>query len=140
MKISVRSALEMLQAMSLLDSYQDGADKPSLYKYSGNTRLRIAIARRKLRAVQEDYNEARNKALLEISDGAGELPSPAGLEGTERKQLLLLHRKFAERERELLAAQVDVAIDPLTAEMLNLDENPIPAAVIDMLGDFIVVT
>lgn len=123
MKLTVKAALEMLQAVQQLDSYINGADKPTLYKYTGDTRLQIAIARRKLRAVQEDYIDARNGALLELSGGSGELPAN--------------HIEFAKREREILKAVVELELDPLPVGKLQLEDNPIPPSVLDMLGDLI---
>jgi hypothetical protein len=123
MKLTVKAALEMLQAMQALDSYQNGADKPTLYKYDGDTRLRIAIARRKLRAIQDDYIDARNAVLLELSGGTGELPAN--------------NVEFAKRDREMQKAEVEVDIDPLPVDKFKLEENPIPSGVLDMLGDFI---
>lgn len=138
MKITVKAALEMLQAIGQLDSYQNGADKPSLYKYAGDTRLQIAIARRKLRAIQEDYTDARNAMLLELTDGAGDLPPIDNLmDAAERKAALALHIEYNKRERELQRAEVDLDIEPLPVEKFALDDNPIPATVLDMLGDFI---
>jgi hypothetical protein len=124
MKLTVKAALEMLQAMQALDSYQNGADKPTLYKYDGDTRLRIAIARRKLRAIQDDYIDARNAVLMELSDGKGELP--AG------------HLEFAKRDREMQKAEVEIDVDPLPVGKFRLEDNPIPSGVLDMLGEFVV--
>lgn len=138
MKITVKAALEMLQAIQQLDSYQNGADKPTLYKYSGDTRLQLAIARHKLRAVQESYIDARNAMLLEVTDGSGDLPAIDGtMDAKERKSAVALHLEFNKRERELQSVEAEVDIKPLPAECFKLDENPIPAAVLDMLGDFI---
>jgi hypothetical protein len=132
MKITVKEALEMLQAISQLDSYQNGGDKPTLYVYGGDTRLRIAIARRKLRALSEDYTQARNNLLLEITEGTGELPPP----GNDRR-LAKKHLEFMQREKELLEAEVEIDIEPLPSAAFKLDENPIPPSVLDMLGSFI---
>lgn len=127
MKLTVRAAIEMLQAMGQLDSYQNGADKPTLYSYSGDTRLQIAMARRKLRTIQEDYTEARNALLTEITDGKGEL-SPE-----DREKMAW----FLKGDKELLLAEIDLDIKPVPLACFKLDDNPIPAAVLDMLGDFI---
>jgi hypothetical protein len=138
MKITVKSALEMLQAITQLDSYQNGADKPTLYRYGGDTRLRIAIARRKLRQVQEDYTDARNAMLLELTDGGGDLPAIDNMmDAAERKAAVAQHVEFSKRERELQRAEIELDIDPLPAEAFKLDENPIPPTVLDMLGEFI---
>jgi len=133
MKLTVKQALEMFQALGQLDSYQNGAEKPTLYKYGGDIRLQLAIARRKLREIQEDYVEARNKLLMEITDGVGELPTLPS--GPERAVMLRKHVEFAKREEALLEAEVDVDIKPIPAEALKLDENPIPLTVLDLLGD-----
>lgn len=138
MKITVKAALEMLQAIAQLDSYQNGADKPTLYKYPGATRLQIAIARRKLRAVQEDYTDARNAMLLELTDGGGDLPAIDNvMDAAERKRAVAMHMEFNKRERELQKATIDLDVEPVPVADFNLDENPIPATVLDMLGEFI---
>lgn len=138
MKITVKAALEMLQAIAQLDSYQNGADKPTLYRYGGDTRLQIAIARRKLRAIQEDYTDARNAMLLELTDGGGDLPAIDNvMDAAERKRAVAMHIEFNKRERELQRALVDLDVTPVMVERLNLDDNPIPATVLDMLGEFI---
>lgn len=138
MKLTVKAALEMLQAIGQLDSYQNGADKPSLYKYAGDTRLQIAIARRKLRVIQEDYTDARNAMLLELTDGGGDLPAIDNMmDAAERKAAVAMHIEYNKRERELQRALVDLDVTPVMVERLNLEENPIPAGVLDMLGEFI---
>lgn len=138
MKTTVKAALEMLQAIGQLDSYQNGADKPTLYRYSGDTRLRIAIARRKLRVIQDDYQEARNKMLVEVTDGAGELPLISNImPPEERRRVIGQHLKFNERDKELLMAEIELDIEPLPSSSFNLDENPIPPSVLDLLGDLI---
>ena len=138
MKITVKAALEMLQAIAQLDSYQNGAEKPTLYKYGGDTRLQIAIARRKLRAIQEDYTDARNAMLLELTDGSGDLPPIASdADPAERKRIVGLHMEFDKRERELQRAMIEIDVEPVSVDRFNLDDNPIPATVLDMLGEFI---
>jgi hypothetical protein len=138
MKITVKAALEMLQAIAQLDSYQNGAEKPTLYKYPGRTRLDIAIARRKLRAIQEDYTDARNAMLLELTDGGGDLPAIDNvMDAEERKRAVAMHITFHKRERELQNALVDLDIEPVPQSNFQLDENPIPPSVLDMLGEFI---
>jgi hypothetical protein len=138
MQVTVKAALEMLQAMAQLDSYQNGAAQPTLYKYRGDTRLCIAMARRRLRAVSDDYTDARNALLLEVTDGVGDLPPiSTSMTAAERKTVVAMHVEFAKRERELLDAKVELDIGQVPAASLNLDENPIPATVLDLLGEFI---
>lgn len=137
MKITVKTALEMLNAIGQLDSYQNGADKPTLYRYGGDTRLQIAITRRKLRQISEDFTDARNALLLEVSDGVGELPALPLEQGEERRKALRQHVSFNERERELLLAEVELDVKALSIEALKLEDNPIPATVLDLLGDLI---
>jgi hypothetical protein len=138
LKITVKEALEMLNAIRQLDSYQNGADKPTLYRYGGDTRLKIAIASRKLRAVSEDYGEARNKLLLEITNGTGELPAVNGAAILEdRRAAVQKHLEFNAAEKSLLQSEIEINIEPLPVEAFKLDENPIPAGVLDMLGPFI---
>ena len=109
MKLTVKDALEMLQAIAQLDGYQNGGTQSTPYKYSGDTRLKIAIARRKLRAIQEDFLTAREQ-----------------------------YNNDPEHDKEALAAVIEVDIEPLPSEKFNLDDNPIPPMVLDLLGDFIV--
>lgn len=138
MKITVRAALEMLQAIAQLDSFQNGADKPTLYKYDGDTRLQIAITRRKLRAMQEDYTNARNAMLVELTDGSGDLPAiSAGDSPEERKRIIALHMDYDKRDRELQKTIIEIDIKPLPVDRFKLEDNPIPASVLDMLGEFI---
>src|SRR4029453_13582056 len=128
MKLTVKSALEMFNAIGQLDSYHNGTDKPTLYKYSGDIRLKIAMVRRKLRAIQEDYAEERNQLIVDMSNGTGGIAmGPQSIE-------------FSKRDREMLDAEVDVDIQSIPVDALKLDENPIPPSVLDMLGDFIEVT
>jgi hypothetical protein len=128
LKLTVKAALEMLQAIGQLDSYHNGSDKPTLYKYSGDIRLKIAMVRRKLRAIQEDYADTRNQLIVDMSKGTGGIPiGPQSIE-------------FAKRDREMLDAEVDVDIQSIPVEALNLDENPIPPSVLDLLGDFVEAT
>ena|SRR5262245_39048083 len=115
MKITLKEALEILQAIDQLDGYHNGSDKLTFYKYPGDVRLKIAITRRKLRAIQEDFVEARNKALEQAGDNKTE---------------------FANTINDMLKDQVEVDIEPLPSEKFNLDENPIPPSVLDLLGSF----
>lgn len=136
MRITVRTALEILSAVAQLDSYADGGDKRIPYKYDGATRLALAGLRRRLRAVQEDYTEARNNLIMELSNGTGELPTVPtnGADREERARAIAQHVALAVREREMLAAEVELELEPLTAAALKLDDNPIPPGVLDMLG------
>jgi len=140
--MKVKTALEMLGGLAELDGYFNGAgDRRTPYKLDADTRLKIARARRVLRQVQDDYVEARNAALMELTDGLGELPSPAGpfenlaARATVRAQ----HLAFAARDRELLGAELNGAADigRVTVAALKLDENPIPPSVLDLLGPFV---
>lgn len=124
MKLKVKAALEMLEAITQLDGYHNGSDKLSLYKYGGDIRLKIAIARRKLRVVQEDYMDSRNRLIRDIS-------------GAEALQTTAHSLEFMDRHKEMLATEIEVDIQPLSIEAFKLDENPIPPSVLDMLGDFI---
>lgn len=138
MKITVKMALEMAQAVTQLDGYQNGTPMLTPYKYDAATRLAIAVARRKLRAVVEDYQNARNAALLEATGGTGELPpvndrTPAD----ERRRIIAQSIAFDKMDKELLAAEIEIGIAPIPSAKFNLDNNPIPPAVLDMLGEFI---
>jgi hypothetical protein len=127
MKIKVRQALEMAQAITQLDGWKNGSDAITPYKYDAPIRLRIAAARRQLRAAVEDYNEARNGVIMELSEGAGQL-SP----DDRAKQVA-----FAERDRQLLAAEITLDVEPIQSMMLKLDDNPIPPSTLDLLGPFL---
>lgn len=138
MKITVKQALEMAQAVSQLDGYQNGSAVLTPYKYDGATRLAIAAARRKLRAVVEDYQAARNAALLEATNGSGELPPVNDRMHPDLRQKLIKQSiAFDGLDKQLLAAEIEIAIVPLPPDKFKLDENPIPPAVLDMLGAFI---
>jgi len=113
MKLTLKEALEIFQAIGNLDGYQNGSDKLTLYKYPGDVRLKIAIARRKLRAVQEDFLDTRNGLIDKMS-------------GDELTKTL----------NEMLKGEVEVDIEPLPVASFNLDDNPIPPSVLDMLGSF----
>jgi len=130
MKISVQEAINMLQAVGQLDSYKDG-EKVLLYKYDARTRLILAGIRRKLRVVQEDYTEARNKLIDEVSEGKGIPPINGDL------TTLVMHNKFARGDICLLKSEIDLDIEPMEADVLKLDENPIPAGVLDGLGSLL---
>jgi hypothetical protein len=139
MKVTVKTALEMLQAIGQLDGYQNGSDKLTFYKYKGDIRLKIALARRKLRQTQEDYQDARNALLMEVTKGKGELPAIEMVRPSERAELIKQVVAFNKGNDELLRSTVDLDIDALPVEAFNLDENPIPPTVLDMLGDFIAI-
>jgi hypothetical protein len=137
-KITVKDALAMAQAVAQLDSYQNGGTQPTLYRYDGTTRLAIAKLRRKLREVSEDYGEAREKMLMEVTEGAGELPRLAPEQSAaERKAVLAKHIEFGAREKSLLDAEIDLDVIPLPVAQLKLDDNPIPAGVLDLMGNLL---
>lgn len=140
MKLTLKAALEMYQAVQALDQpYQNGAEKQERYKYDGETRLHLAIARRKLREIHEDYLEARNKLLMEVTQGSGDLPDVRGPweNGSDRVNAVRMHVTFNERERSMLKAPIELDIKPLPSKAFKLDENPIPVAVLDLLGDML---
>lgn len=138
MQITVKMALEMAQAVAQLDGYQNGSTVLTPYKYDGATRIAIAAARRKLRAVVEDYQAARNAALLEATGGSGELPPVTDrMPPDERRRIIAQSIAFDKADKELLAATIEIGIAPLSPDKFKLDENPIPPAVLDMLGEFI---
>lgn len=123
MKVTVREALEMQAAVARLDGHEN-----VLYKYDASTRLILAKVRRELRAVGEDYNEARNKLITAINpDG---IPP---LNGHTMPQ----HIEFNKGEAELLKSEIEVSFDPIEVEKLKLDDNPIPAGVLEGLGSFL---
>jgi len=134
--MKLRTALELLQGLMELDGYLDGADKRVPYKFNGATRMAIARMRRQLRALQEDYSEARNAALVEITNGSGELKSLNGPfeSREERDHTRAAIFEFARRDRELLNAPVDLDLASITVAQLALDDNPIPPSVLDVLG------
>lgn len=123
MKVTVREALEMQAAVARLDGHEN-----VLYKYDASTRLILAKVRRELRAVGEDYNEARNKLITAINpDG---IPP---LNGHTMPQ----HIEFNKGEAELLKSEIEVSFEPIEVEKLKLDDNPIPAGVLEGLGSFL---
>jgi hypothetical protein len=139
MRVSVKTALEMFAAIQQLDSYPDG-DKSLPCKYDGATRIALAGARRRLRAIQEDFMEARNAALMEVTDGAGELPAMSNgqyRDPEERRKAVALHVAFAVRERELLLATVELELEVLPVAKLNLEENLISAGTLELLGGLV---
>lgn len=115
MKITLKEALEILQAIDQLDGYHNGSDKLTFYKYPGDVRLKIAITRRKLRAIQDDFMETRNGLIEKLGNSGSEINKALS---------------------EMLKGEIEVDIEPLPTEKFNLDENPIPPSVLDMLGSF----
>jgi hypothetical protein len=139
MKMTLKQGLEMYSAIQALDQgYKDG-EKTEQFKYDGATRLKLAMARRRLRELYEDYVESRNKLLLEVTAGVGELP---GLDkplenGIDRAGAVQQHVRFAQAERKMLLADIEIDLNPIGSDSLDLDHNPIPVAVLDLLGDFV---
>lgn len=134
--MKVRTALEILTGLAELDGYLNGSgDRKTPYKFDGATRLAIARARRTLRLVQEDYVDARNAALVELTDGTGELPSMTGTFESviARDMVRTQHLKFAAKDRELLNAELQVELGTIAVPALALDDNPIPPSVLDMI-------
>lgn len=137
MKVTVKAALEMLAAIGQLDGYQNGGDKLTFYKYKGDVRLKIAMARRRLRQAQDDYQDARNQLLMQVTDGKGELPAIETVRPSERAELMKQVVAFNKGNDDLLKSTIELDFDALPVEAFNLDENPIPPTVLDMLGEFI---
>lgn len=137
MKMTLKQALEMYGAIQTLDQgYKDG-EKTEQFKYDGATRIKLAMARRRLRELYEDYVDSRNKLLMDITNGVGELP---GLDkplenGMDRAGAVQQHIQFAQAERKMLLADIEIDINAIPAASFDLDNNPIPVAVIDLLGD-----
>jgi hypothetical protein len=135
--MKVRTAIEILTGLAELDGYLNGSgDRRTPYKFDGPTRLTIARARRQLRQAQEDYVEARNAALVELTDGIGELPPMTGPfeSAAERGTIRAKHMAFAVKDRELLNAELTLELGAIGVAELKLEDNPIPPSVLDMLG------
>jgi hypothetical protein len=140
MKMTLKQGLEMYSAIQALDQgYKGDADATLPFKYDGATRLKLAMARRRLRELYEDYVDSRNKLLMDITQGVGELP---GLDkplpnGQDRADAVQQHIRFAQAERKMLVANIEIDINPISSASLDLDNNPIPVAVLDLLGDLV---
>ena len=139
MKMTLKQGLEMYSAIQALDQgYKDG-EKQEQFKYDGATRLKLAMTRRRLRELYEDYVESRNKLLMDITKGVGELQ---GLDkplenGMDRAEAVQQHINFAVAESKMLIADIEIDINPIPSSSLDLDNNPIPVAVLDLLGDLV---
>jgi hypothetical protein len=125
MKVQVREAMDMLQAITKLDGPEG-----TPYKYDAATRIALARTKRELRAVSEDFVEARNKLIEEINPGG--IPPLNGSESS-----MAMHVAFNKRELELIKVEVELNAEPLDVEKLKLDENAIPAGVLEGLGSFL---
>lgn len=135
MKLKMKHALEMAYALGQLDSHGDGEAR-TLYKFDGPTRLLLARARRRLREIEEDYRTARNALLLEVTEGTGELPVLNGhfANPEDRRKAVTVNMAFVDADRKLLEAETELDIRPVSAAQLNLDANPIPVTVLDLMG------
>ena len=74
-------------------------------------------------------------ALVELTDGTGELPSMTGQfeSAIARDMVRAQHLKFAAKDRELLNAELQVELGVIAVPALALDDNPIPPSVLDLI-------
>lgn len=92
----------------------------------GTTNLKIARNQNRLTPLVESFNAARNKLIMELSNGTGQLkPSddPAVL------------RRFAEAQQEWAAVEEEVDLLSFTEAELNLEINPISPNVLAVLDE-----
>lgn len=133
-QVPVTKAIEMFNALSALDGYEDvikdGQQEKSVrrpYKFGGGLRLLIAKNISVLKPVLEIYETARRGLVSEATkDGATVKDGAPGAV------------KFSDDIQKLLASpQVVKGLVHIKASELNLDQNPIPPTVLSGLSSLL---
>lgn len=131
-KLPLTTILNIHGALSQLDGYErviDDGGKPRIIKEPyrfGEAVFALAKLRRVVREHVQDYTEARDNLIREISGGVQ----------IDEENVDQLNR-FTESTGKLLKREVDIELVKLTRAELNLTKNPIPPSVIDALLDVI---
>lgn len=107
---------------------QDYTD-PVPYRFGAKSKeVRQAAAHnlRLLNPLRDEFNDLKNAALLEVTDGKGHIERHEGE----------LNSKYNMKVRELQKTQVmqDLPLEHIAEADLNLEQNPIPPAVIAILA------
>lgn len=131
-KITVKTANEVYTALQNVDVYtqiiKDENEKDKTvslpYKFSGKARWNMTKALNKLKAVNEDFVKARDNLIKEASNGAG-IIEPSNQAAV---------REVTTKLEEILQEEVELSgVLKIKISDLNLDENPIPVAVLSLL-------
>lgn len=94
------------------------------FVFGGIVRLDIARNLGVLRRALQDYTAARDALIREISGGRNRIDAKQSPEQAQR---------FMDEHKKLADTEVPVDLKPFTAEALNLEDNPVPARVLDLL-------
>lgn len=103
--------------------------EPVPYRFGAKSKeIRSAAAHnlRLLRPVAEQIADERNGLLLEMSGQTGHIPDSDGP--------LLAKYNLAERQLMKTPLKEDLALEPIAEEDLNLEQNPIPPAIVAILA------
>jgi hypothetical protein len=131
-KITVKTANEVYAALQNIDVYtqvikdENGKDKSVTlpYKFSGKGRWNLTKALNKFRLINEDFIKTRDNIIKEASDGSGVVDQ------NDQEAIKEVTKKL----EEVLDQEVDASgVLKIKIKDLNLDENPIPVAVLSLL-------
>ena len=132
LKMTVKTANEVYAALQNVDVYtqlikgEDGKDKTVTlpYKFSGKGRWNLTKSLNLLQALNDDFIATRDRLIKEVSNGTGSIDQNDSVR----------IREFSQKLEEVLAQEVDASgILKVKVSDLNLDENPIPVAVLSLL-------
>lgn len=132
-KLTVKTANEVYAALQNVDVYtqiikdENGKEKTvSLpYKFSGKARWNMTKALNKLKSVNEDFVKTRDNLIKEASNGIGVI------EPSDQAAIRAVTTKL----EEILEEEVELSgVLKIKVDDLNLEENPIPVAVLSLLA------
>lgn len=131
-KLTVRTANEVYAALQNVDVYtqiikdENNKDKTvSLpYKFSGKARWNMTKALNKLKSINEDFIKTKDNLIKEASNGVGVI------EPSDQTAIRAVTTKL----EEILEEEVELSgVIKIKVGDLNLEENPIPVAVLSLL-------
>lgn len=127
--ITYGDASDMLGALtSMSKGYKAKPDdkEPSFFSFNTKTRITMSKDLIALQRPVDEYSNARNAIVIEISKGKGKIE-----DGTVEAI------KFLEQEKELRKAKTKIELEPLKYDDLNLDKNPISAIILAQLHSLV---
>jgi hypothetical protein len=131
MNLTYRNIIVLRAALSALEGRERTIEakgqtqvvvKP--FKFSGQTRLKIARNLRAGEAAFQEYEAARVGLVHELAEGGDKVPEAKLPE-------------FSRRLEELQQAETDITLSPLAEAELNLEDNEIPHGALAVLLEFL---
>jgi hypothetical protein len=127
MTITYQVAMELGSAIEMLSKLETEGKNPIRLIFPGAVRFKIAKNLKELTTVNDDFSKKRTALVEEFGT------APEGSTIKEMEPNSPNWHEFREKGEAILQEKVDVPLKTLTLDELDLDSNPIPISVLDLL-------